>query len=324
MGRTPPSVEQRAFHVFQLAQLFGLSAYDLHRLSPEDWGVVVGETDSFSAVRRDQIITLACQQRSYIQLLDAVALHASKGTGRHRSPQFQVVCCSDEREEPFRRHLEDIVSSAETFGAAGSFGLAMFYRGWADDCFVPLCPLTVRPKHWVIEVGDDGARSKAEGWKPTRQPNANVLNEIQLDRLAFAPGVQLPPAYGARPIPHLLPESFLHDWPLGFGVSVGAGGHLQATELRLERTNRAPVPQDDQVGLTIDEMAEVAERLLSAIGLTTAFARLVILFARCGWPRQPLSFGRRLRRLRRCVWCSERTSDGIDLEQPAASARRGR
>ncbi len=276
----PPNVRQRAFHVFQLAQLFGLSAYDLHRLSPKDWGVVVGEIESFSAPKRDLIITLACQRRSCIQVLDSFALHASKGIGRPRAPQFQVVCCSDEREEPFRRHLEGMVSSAETFGAAGSFGLAMFYRGWADDCFVPLCPLMARPKHWVIEVGDDGPRRKAAGWKPTRKPNGKVLAESQVDGRAFAPGVDRPPAFGPRELRPLAAGAFSsrlaskirREWRR-------IRRHFQATRLRLERTNRSPGPRDDQVGFTIDEMTEAAERLLRDIGLTTRFARLVILLA---------------------------------------------
>ena len=122
--------------------------------------------------------------------------------------------------------------------AAGSFGLAMFYRGRADDCFVPLCPLTVRPKHWVIEVGDDGARSQDEGWNPTRQPNANVLNESQLDRLAFAPGVQLPPPYGPRSHFPMAAREFSSRLASRIWRKCShLGGHLQATGLRLERTN---------------------------------------------------------------------------------------
>ena len=277
---TPPSVEQRAFRVFQLAQLFGLSAYDLQRLSPEEWGVVIGEIDSFSAQRRDLIITLARQRRSYIQVLDAVALHASTRTGRPRSPQFQVVCCSDEREEPFRRHLEDSVSSTETFGAAGNFGLAMFYRGFEDDSFVPLCPLMARPKHWVMEVAEEWRPRHSDGRKTIRQPIGNRRDESSVDRRAFAPEVQPPLALRARALfagaARILSSRLASRTWRGWRR---IGRHIGAAELRLERTNRAPGPQDEKVGFSLDEMAEAAERLLSDIGLTTGFARLVILLA---------------------------------------------
>ena len=66
-------------------------------------------------------------------------------------PRFQVITCIDEREESFRRHVEELAPDAETFGTAGFFSVAMYYRGAADAHFVPLCPAVIRPRHWVVE-----------------------------------------------------------------------------------------------------------------------------------------------------------------------------
>ena len=67
------------------------------------------------------------------------------------TPDFQVVCCLDEREESFRRHLEEVAPGCETFSVAGFFGVAMYYRGVADAHYVPLCPIVIKPQHYVQE-----------------------------------------------------------------------------------------------------------------------------------------------------------------------------
>ena len=57
------------------------------------------------------------------------------------------MCCLDDREESFRRHLEEIEPNIETFGAAGFYSVAMYFRGVADAHYIPLCPVVIKPKH---------------------------------------------------------------------------------------------------------------------------------------------------------------------------------
>ena len=66
---------------------------------------------------------------------------------RPEAPLFQVVTCIDDREESFRRHLEEVEPRVETFGAAGFFSVAMYYRGAGDAYYTPLCPVVVQPQH---------------------------------------------------------------------------------------------------------------------------------------------------------------------------------
>ncbi|MCH5374415.1 MAG: DUF2309 domain-containing protein, partial [Planctomycetes bacterium] len=142
--------EQRAFLVFQLAQLLGWPAETLARLSQDEWSSLLQEVESFSSLERRRIYHLALERRYRCQTLDAVSTHARRrlgsadrpdapsaaGDDRTREaaapPTFQIVCCIDEREESFRRHLEEIAPACETFGAAGFFAVAMYYRGAAD------------------------------------------------------------------------------------------------------------------------------------------------------------------------------------------------
>ena len=100
---------------------------------------------------RRRVFHLAYERRFYTQAVDAVLLHAARPAPTPRQPRFQAIFCIDEREESIRRHLEELAAGAATYGTAGFFSVAMYYRGAADAHFAPLCPATIRPAHWVVE-----------------------------------------------------------------------------------------------------------------------------------------------------------------------------
>ncbi|MGE3821363.1 MAG: putative inorganic carbon transporter subunit DabA, partial [Isosphaeraceae bacterium] len=159
----PPGPEPRAFTVFQLAQILGLSPDVLHGLGPLGWSKLLREIESFSALERRRIFHMAYERRFYDQTLEALALHAGRkasSVDTPRVPRFQAVFCIDEREESIRRHLEEVAPDASTYATAGFFSVAMYYRGAADAHFVPLCPPVVRPSHYVVEeVEEDLVRA---------------------------------------------------------------------------------------------------------------------------------------------------------------------
>src|SRR5262249_47767855 len=72
----PRSVEQRAFLVFQLAQVLGWSPQDLHQLGEGGWATLVDEIEMFTAIDRRRVFHLAYEHRFTRQALDALALHA--------------------------------------------------------------------------------------------------------------------------------------------------------------------------------------------------------------------------------------------------------
>ncbi len=274
----PPSVEQRAFLVFQVVQLFGLSPDVLHRLSPEEWAKLVEELESFSAVERRRIFHLAYEKRFTTQTLDAVALRAASKVGRPASPKFQTVSCLDEREESFRRHLEEIAPEVETFGVAGFYAVAMYYRGAADAHFVPLCPVVIRPQHWVIEEVVDEGNTVHRMRARTRRAIGTASHQFHIGSRSFALGALLTGAVGvlasfplvARILFPRLAGRIRHT----FGRIVRTS---PKTRLKLERLDLNPGPLNGQVGFSVEEMANIGERLLRDIGLTIGFARLVIL-----------------------------------------------
>jgi uncharacterized protein YbcC (UPF0753/DUF2309 family) len=270
-----PSAEQRAFVLFQLAQVLGWTPEELGKLTPADWAVLAGEVESFASVDRREVFHLAYERRFRTQTLDALALHMPSVTDPPRPATFQVVTCLDEREESFRRHLEEIEPGCETFGAAGFYSVPMYYRGAADAHFVPLCPIVMKPAHWVTEQVDPEAEQTHKVQSLWRRLIGRVSYRFHLGTRSFALGAALSLAVGVlAAIP--LTARVLFPRPTGRVRRLLARFVTPpATKLRLERHDPTPGPDNGHIGYTVTEMVNQAERLLRDIGLVDHFARLI-------------------------------------------------
>ena len=274
----PPSVEQRAFLVFQLAQVLGLSPDVVYRLSKPEWATLLQEIESFTALERRRIFHLAYERRFSAQTLDAITLHARRSAGRPKSPRFQAVFCIDEREESFRRHLEELAPDVETFGVAGFYAVAIYYKGAADAHFTPLCPVMVRPGIWVTEevvteLGESDRRRAR-----TRRVLGTVSLRIHEGSRGFALGAVLAGALGVLASVPLLARILFPRVTARIRHRFGRLVETPPlTRLRVERAQESPGPADAAVGFSIVEMTDAAERLLRDIGLTRGFARLLLL-----------------------------------------------
>ena len=259
-------------------QLFGLAPDGLHRLSRDEWTSLIKELETFSGIERRRVFHLAYEQRFTTQTLDAIALRAKDRVGRLRSPKFQVVCCIDEREESFRRNLEEIEPGVETFGVAGFYAVAMYYRGAADAHYVPLCPAVVRPQHWVTEEVEERSKKAHRMRARTRRAFGTATHQFHLGSRSFAVGALLTGAVGALASIPLVARTL---FPRVAGKIRHTFGHIvrasPKTRLRLERVAADPGPEPDRLGFSLEEMTDIGERLLRDLGLTTGFARLVIL-----------------------------------------------
>jgi uncharacterized protein YbcC (UPF0753/DUF2309 family) len=271
--------EQRAFLVFQLAQVMGWPPGELRRLSPVEWSSLVTEIEAFSAVHRRRVFHLAYERTYRAQTLDALAAHAGRMARTPAAPKFQVVCCIDEREESFRRHLEEVAGGdVETFGAAGFFGVAMYYRGAADAHFVPLCPVVIRPQHWITEEVVDGPQATRARRAKRRWAWGTAWHTLHVGSRSFTLGALLSAGFGVLASVPLVARVLFPRLAGKFRRE--ARRFLEfpaATSLNLERREPTPGPHQDQIGLTLAEMASIVERLLRDIGLSSRFARLVFL-----------------------------------------------
>ncbi|HYH65981.1 MAG TPA: putative inorganic carbon transporter subunit DabA, partial [Urbifossiella sp.] len=291
---TPPTAEARALPVFLLAQTLGWTPDELHHLTPADWAALVGEIEAFDSVERRRVFHLAYERRFREQTLDALCLKDEGGRMKDEEksgadpdssfilppssvrPRFQVITCIDEREESFRRHLEEVAPDCETIGTAGFFAVVMYYRGVAEAHYAPLCPVVVHPKHWVeerpFEAGEQGDRRT----RRVRRALGRTSHQLHLGTRGVALGAVITTFLGVLATFPLVARVLFPR--LTARLRRRAGWLVRApkkTRLRLERTDPQPGPEGGGVGFSVEEMTGIAERVLRDVGLTRNFARLV-------------------------------------------------
>ncbi len=258
--------------------MVGLSPDVMFRLTRPQWAALLQEIEAFTGIERRRIFHLAYEARFVVQTLDAVALHARRPATRPVSPRFQAVFCIDEREESFRRHLEEIAPDVETFGVAGFYAVAIYYKGASDAHFTPLCPIVMQPGIWVTEEVQTGQGRRHRRAAQTRRVLGTVSLRLHTGSRGFAVGALVTGAFGALASIPLLARILFPR--LTAQVRHKFGRLVQTpplTRLRAERTEPIPGPTGAGVGFTVSEMVDAAQRLLGDIGLTRGFARLLLL-----------------------------------------------
>ncbi|MCA9076377.1 MAG: DUF2309 domain-containing protein [Planctomycetaceae bacterium] len=283
MQASNPS-DGRVFPVFHLAQVRGWKPEDLQHLSQEHWVTLVREINEFSALERRRVFHLAFERKYRNEILDAVIAHAKsrradpvgdpKPTRKSTVPDYQIVCCIDDREESFRRHLEECDPRCETFGVAGFFGTAMYYKGVADAHFKPLCPVAVKPLHYVVEEPLFSMQADADFRAGARRRLGHATHQAHYRSRTFLGGVITTLAGSLAAFPLVARILFPR---LTARIRRWAGGMVRPpmTQLRLERLDPEPGQSNGQLGYSIDEMANIVEGVLLAIGLKGRWSRLV-------------------------------------------------
>ncbi len=292
-AREPNHVEQRTFRIFELAQPLGWHPENLYRLSSDEWSSVVHEVESFSGLERRRIYHLAFERRYRNQTLDAVVAHnaqarsANEGSldgvaipalaRRASVPKFQIVCCIDEREESFRRHLEELEPDCETFGAAGFFGVAIYYRGAADAHYTPLCPVIIQPQHYVKEAVVYSFEHDERRRRRRRRAIGTVTRRVHVGSRTFAGGWIAAVLGSLASFPLVARILFPRLTAQLRHLFGGVVRPPAVTQLQLERSEETPGSDDGHIGYSVQEMAAIVERLLRDMGLTKDLSRLVVV-----------------------------------------------
>ena len=174
----------------------------------------------------------------------------------------QGVFCIDARSEGLRRHLES-VGPYETLGFAGFFAVPLRFRAIGSTEAYPSAPVLLQPTTEVGEVAITGAEDQVQravraDWRRadlSSTAESVAHGPLSMFALAEAAGWVLGPRALARTLrPGTRGPS---DGPRT-RVTVGAG---------------------DDEGFSLEERALIAETALRTMGLTRAFAPIVLL---CG------------------------------------------
>lgn len=252
-----PSSLLRAYVLYQVAARRRWKPESISRVSA---AAVLAEIEAFPAVQRSRIFQLAYERRHRNQTLDALAW-SSPSRPRPVRVRFQTIHCIDEREESIRRHLEEVDPECETFGTPGFFGVAMYYRGVHDAHATPLCPIVIRPRHDVVEKP---AGDVPELGGVFRRLAIRAAHALHVGSRTGIVGSLLTGVFGTlAAVPLALRVAFPR---LAHKVRSGAGSLVSVSKTRL-----------DLDAFSTEERADIVQRLLEEIGLTSGFARLVVV-----------------------------------------------
>lgn len=267
--------EQLAFTIFQLAQILGWLPSRLLQLSQSDWSAVVGEISQFTSFQRRRLYHQAYERRYRNQALDALSVHT-----QYRLPDqvpFQIICCIDDREESFRRHLEEVAPECETFGAPGFYGVAMYYQGAAEAHYRPLCPVVITPKHYVREKVVEAHWQDHQRRSESRRALGRASHRVHLGSRGFLMGMFTALGGSLASIPLIFRVLLPHTTAKVLDRFSGWLRPPAETDLTLHRQSEEPGSDEDSLGYSLEEMASVVERILSDIGLTSNFSPLVVV-----------------------------------------------
>jgi len=279
-----PSESERmaaAARLFEAARLLGLTAERVAALSDAELASFRAEVEAFGDWERRRVWHLAYERRHEHEILKPLAGHRAGIDPRRPAarPVAQVVTCLDEREESFRRALEEGDPALETLGAAGFFSVAVQYRGLDDPHAAALCPVVVTPRHAVTERAREDDRQRGEARRARRRLWSAVEHALEAGSRTALLGFAFSLLAG---LPLLVP---MLGRTLAPRLAARARAGLRrvipspATELTLHRADEGAAPAADGFlpGFTVAEQAERIAALLRAAGLTEGHARLVAL-----------------------------------------------
>jgi uncharacterized protein len=269
-----PTAFERGWPLFHVAQLCGLDAAAVAQWTAQDVRGLEDELRQLNGRRIRQILHQAFERTIRHRHYDALIRHPTHAPPR--VPTFQAIFCIDEREESFRRHLEEVAPLCETLSTAGFYNVAMYHQGVTDAHPRPLCPVAIRPEHYVAEIDPASDRLSGRTRRWQRRAAGFLGYNVHLGSRLPVRGALLMTAFGwLALVPLVLRVVFpwlssrWSDWQTTARAP-------EQTCLQLDREAPAP-PIGTYSGFTIGEMATIVRRTLEDLGISRRLGSLLIV-----------------------------------------------
>jgi uncharacterized protein len=280
---TAIAANNTVWRIFRLTQHLGLVAADIRQTGRAGLLALLAAIDCFPPEQRRQVWLDAYERHYRDDFFRALCANVGRGRWQTRNvrPASQVVFCMDDREESFRRHLEELSPAVETMGAAGFFGLAMNYQGLDDVKSTALCPVVISPVHDIREQARTGAEPVFRRHLLGRNINLRMANLVH-HGLRTNPLLSWFTVLGGAPLAlfGLLGKVIFPSGQHGLmsGVSsliaakVPTGLHFIAQDESFNAT-----PEQHRLGFTDSEQTDRIAGFLRNVGLTRGFAPLIVM-----------------------------------------------
>jgi uncharacterized protein len=208
------------------------------------------------------------------KLLNLLLPEVTKEEAHHERRNAQLVFCIDVRSEPFRRAIESL-GSYETFGFAGFFGLPVKVDEFDSNKNKECCPVLLKPKYVIKEMpaaANKGVFQRYQRGKAFINRCNHLYMQLKNNMSTSFPLVESLGLWCGldMALKSLSPKLSIHlisaikSW-LKPPISTKVVYDLRET--------------DANQGLSLQEQISYAETVLRLMGLTTGFAKLIIL---CG------------------------------------------
>lgn len=208
----------------------------------------IAKRSTNGGIEEARVLAQLAYEKRFERKLDAYFDGAPEPAPRQKArPKVQAAFCIDVRSEVFRRNLEVIDASTDTIGFAGFFGFPVEYVPVGHDDGGKQCPVLLKPSHRVSETGAQRPVVEQQllkrAWQSFKMGAISCFSFVGPVGLAYLPKL-FADAYGVtRPV-------------------------LRTRNERAIDLERA-IPLEDRI--------EMAAGALTAMSLTSGFARIVML-----------------------------------------------